>query len=72
MPKYKAIIDELRREHAELLKLWNGVGARQVRVTHHPPSGQAKDITQEHADAIRKAADSIHKAIVVLEGLDRT
>jgi hypothetical protein len=72
MSKYKAIIDDLRRDQAELLKLWSGLGTRQVRVTHHPPSGQARDVTQEHADVVRKAADSLHKVIAILEGLDRT
>ena len=70
MAKYEPLIAEMRQELAEITALWSGVGMRQVRVMHHPPGGQPVDITQQHADAIRKASDSLHKAIVVLEGLE--
>jgi len=70
MSKYAPLITQMRQELEDILRLWNGVGMRQVRVTHHPPGHPAVDITQEHADAVRKAADSLHKAIVILEGLD--
>jgi hypothetical protein len=70
MSKYDPLIAQMRQELIEITALWSGVGMRQVRVTHHPPGGQPVDITQQHADAVRKAADSLHKAIVILEGLD--
>lgn len=68
--KYAVLIEQMRQEQVELLKLWSGPGMRQVRVTRHPPGEAAVDVTQEHADAVRKAGDALHKAIVILEGLD--
>ena len=69
MAKYDPIVAELKQELAKLLTLWEPVGMRRARVTLHSPGAAPTDITQEHADAIRKATDALHKAILVLENL---
>jgi hypothetical protein len=67
--KYDLIIAELKQEESKLLALWEPVAMRRARVVLHPPGDTPTDITQEHADAIRKAMDALHKAVVILESI---
>lgn len=68
MGKHALIIDELQRELANMQKLWEGLGTRQVRV--HPPGGSEYAATTEYADGIRKAMDALNRAIVALKNVD--
>jgi hypothetical protein len=63
------IIEELEREQANILKLWQPVGVRQVRVTRHPPGTTPVDITTEYADGLRKASDALNKAVTALKNV---
>ena len=67
MTKDGPIIEELERERANIDRLWEGLGSRQVRV--HPPSGAEVVITTEYADGLRQASNALNKAIHVLKNL---
>jgi hypothetical protein len=66
--KYSPIIEELQRAEISLTELWGPLGMRQVRVSRHRPgTAKPEDITDAYADAIRKSADALLKAIAVLK-----
>lgn len=68
MTKHGPIIEELERELANIQKLWEGLGSRQVRV--HPPGGSEIVVTTEYADGLRHAINALNKAIVALKKVD--
>ena len=69
MTTYGPIIEELEREQANILKLWQPLGVRQVRVARHPPGGAEVDITTEYAYGLRKASDALNKAVAALKNV---
>ncbi len=69
MTTYGPIIEELEREQANISKLWQPVGVRQVRVTRHPPGSAPVDITTEYEAGLRKASDALLKAVTVLKNV---
>ena len=66
MATYDHIIEELEQEYSNLMKLWEPVRNRQVRVTLHPPGGTQVDITDEYEEGFRKATDALTKAVLIL------
>jgi len=70
MSKYQAIIEEMHHEKVALLKLWTEVGMGEVRVTRHTPGAPEVDVTEDHADSLRIAGNSLNRAILILEGVD--
>jgi hypothetical protein len=70
MTTYGPIIEELEREQANIVKLQQSAGFRQVRVTQHPPGGTPVDITDQYADGLRKASDALLKAVTALKNLN--
>ncbi|KJC51717.1 hypothetical protein UP09_02180 [Bradyrhizobium sp. LTSP885] len=67
MTKHGLIIEELERERANIDKLWEGLGTRQVRV--HPPGGAEVLVTTKYADGLRQASDALNKAIQALKNV---
>jgi hypothetical protein len=70
MATYDAIIEELEQELSNLLKLWEPVRLRQVRVTQHPPGGAPVDLTDQCELALRGATNALTKAVAVLRNLN--
>lgn len=68
--KYGSVIAELEQGLTKMLALQGPLAMRQVRVTRHPPGGTPIDITLSHADALREAADGLHKAVLILKRID--
>ena len=69
MATYEPVIRELERELLNVTKLSQPVGARQVRVTEHPPGAPPVDVTDQYADGLRRASDALLKAVTVLKTL---
>ncbi len=60
----------VRARASDIVKLWEPVGVRQVRVTQSPPGGQSVDVTSQYADGLLAASDALLKAVAVLKKLD--
>jgi hypothetical protein len=64
------IIEELERVQFKLVKLWDPVRLRQVRVTQHSPGGATVDLSDRYEVGLTMAIDALTKAAAVLRKLN--
>lgn len=70
MTTYEPGYRRVRARASDIVKLWEPVGVRQVRVTQYPPGGQSVDVTSQYADRLLAASDALLRAVAVLKKLD--